>query len=114
MPWLFSGSPDQASCCQRMVPLRRSRQSTTRFLPLSSAEVRKIRSPQMIGEDWPLPGSGVFHTTDLASQRTGKLNSEVWPSPFGPRQLGQLAASVDVEQATSTASARQRRQNMFF
>ena len=52
--WLGSGVPAQASRCQSKAPLARSKQRTNRFLPLSRATVRKMRSPQTTGDDWPL------------------------------------------------------------
>src|SRR5262249_14215952 len=70
---------------------RASTQKTRRCLPFSRAEVRKIRSFQMIGDDWPIPLSGALQTTDEASQRTGTLvAASICPSPRGPRQRGQF------------------------
>src|SRR5262245_12508204 len=107
--WLFSGVPLHASWCHRIFPFFRSTHSTSRFCTLPSAEVRKMRSPQMIGDDCPLPGSAVFQTTDLASQRTGSPLSREWPSPCGPRHCGQLPSSpaiIDVVQPTEHARNR--------
>src|SRR5438128_2362447 len=85
-----SGVPVHASRSHSTLPFLRSMQKTNRFLPLSSAEVRKIRSPQRTGEEWPLPLRVVFQAMELASQRTGQPFSEEWPLPSGPRQLGQV------------------------
>jgi hypothetical protein len=55
----------------------------------------KSLSFQIIGEEYPLPGTGIFHTTlVIESHRTGRLVSELVPYPFGPRQQGQFCACV--------------------
>src|SRR4051812_28759368 len=51
------------------------------------AVVRKMRSPQMTGDDCPWPFNGAFQTTDLASQVSG-TSPTAWPVPSGPRQRG--------------------------
>src|SRR6059058_1393575 len=83
--WLGSGCPFQAVCCQSILPVLRSTHKTRRSLPFSKAEVRKIRSPQMIGDDWPTPGSWIFHTTFSADHFTGRLVSVLCPFCCGPR-----------------------------
>ena len=93
MTWLFSGVPFQAVCCQTILPLLRSTQNTSRSAPFGqSAEVRKMRSPQMIGDDWPMPGSCVFQTTLLADHFTGNFVSVVCPFCSGPRHRGQFVS----------------------
>src|SRR5262245_24765099 len=77
--WLFSGSPFQAVCCQRILPVLRSTQKTRRSLPFSRYEVRNIRSPQIIGDDWPMPGSDTFHSRFFSDHLTGKSDSDVCP-----------------------------------
>src|SRR6516162_2255772 len=94
--WLFSGTPDQASCCQRMFPLLRSTHRTIRFLPFSNAAVKKMRSPQTTGDDCPTPGSAVFQTTDVAFQCVGKPVSLECPLRSGPCQPGQSSATTYV------------------
>ena len=47
----FSGCPFQAVCCHKSCPDFRSKQKTRRSLPCSKADVRKIRSPQIMGDD---------------------------------------------------------------
>jgi hypothetical protein len=50
----------------------------------------------MIGDDWPIPFSFVFHTMAEASHFVGRLVSADWPSPSGPRQRGQLGSAADI------------------
>jgi hypothetical protein len=54
---------------------------------------------QIIGEEYPVPGTGIFQATLVfKSQCTGKLVSELVPSPFGPRHEGQFCAcKTDME-----------------
>ena len=67
-----------------------------KFLLVSGrAEVMKSLSSQIIGEEWPIPGTGLFHTTFvIESHLVGKLVSILVPSPLGPRQFGQFCACV--------------------
>src|SRR5437870_1067255 len=109
--WLFSGSPFQADCCQSVLPVLRSTQKTSRSLPFSRAAVRKIRSPQMIGDDWPIPGSCVFQTTFSADHFTGRPVSVECPSCLGPRHCGQLGApgtAAGFDNETSKAAPNKR------
>src|SRR5215475_4018033 len=96
MAWLASGVPVHASCSHSTLPLLRSTQNTSRVLPESRAEVRKMRSPQMIGDDCPRPLRGVFQTIEFASHFTGSRDSAEWPVPSGPRQHGQLGSAESV------------------
>jgi len=58
--------------------------------------VRKIRLPQTMGEEWPSPGTAVFHTVpSLSLQRVGGFFSRLVPSPRGPRQHGQFSAQAE-------------------
>src|SRR5262245_21992762 len=93
--WIGSGSPVHATCSQSILPLRASTHKTTRSRPFSRAEVRKIRSPQTIGDDWPIPVSGVFQATDSALHLSGRFVSVECPSPRGPRQRGQFDSADD-------------------
>ncbi len=54
-----------------------------------------MRSPQMMGDDCPLPGSGVFQATSASDHFTGSVVSVVWPFSAGPRQRGQACAGSD-------------------
>src|SRR5215470_12416845 len=59
----------------------------------SSAVVRKIRSPQTIGEEWPRPGMAVFHFTFCVGVHTvGRPVSGEMPWLSGPRHCDQFAA----------------------
>src|SRR5262245_15637293 len=59
------------------------------------AVVRKIRSPQTIGVEEPLPGIGVCHwMLVFASHLTGGSPPGVKPLTCGPRQCGQLSAAA--------------------
>src|SRR5687767_328312 len=65
----------------------------TRTRSLFSPEVMKMRSPQMIGVDEPLPGNGSVQTMFFLSlQEVGNFFSLEMPSLCGPRQLGQFSA----------------------
>ncbi len=61
------------------------------------AVVKKIRSPQMIGLEWPRPGIGVFQSTlppVSGSQAVGGFWPSATPDALGPRKDGQLNLSV--------------------
>src|SRR5262249_16004040 len=63
-----------------------------------------MRSPQTIGEDWPIPFRGCFQTMGEASQWTGAaISASTWPSQRGPRQRGQFE-SARTGAAVSAAS----------
>ena len=54
--------------------------------PTSSAAVTKISSPQTIGEEWPSPGSSIFHFTFFVSLHSrGGFPCSATPVPSGPR-----------------------------
>src|SRR5689334_11584038 len=56
-------------------------------------EVRKMRSPQTIGDDQPLPGTSTDQATFFfVSHSIGRSLTCDTPA-FGPRNLGQLAFS---------------------
>src|SRR6188474_424195 len=60
---------------------------------LPSAPVRKMRSPQMIGVELPLPGSVSFQARFLVSlNAAGRFFSLEMPLLSGPRHWGQLSA----------------------
>ena len=64
-----------------------------RFCSSSRQVVTKMRSPQTMGEEWPLPGMGTRQKTlSVLLQWVGMSVSSEVPSPCGPRQLGQSAA----------------------
>src|SRR5688500_14823012 len=89
--WIFSGFPFQTECSHSTLPELASTQKTTRSRPSSSAVVRKIRSPQSTGDDWPRPFSSVFQTTLEASHFMGTVvPGGTRPVPSGPRMRGQL------------------------
>src|SRR5262245_59143544 len=59
----------------------------------SITAVRKMRSPQTTGEEWPRPAIGVFHLMFLVSLHSvGTPVSVEMPCPPGPRHCDQLAA----------------------
>ena len=93
--WIRSTGDFRTVFCQRIFPLGRSMEISTRsWLPSSAATV-KILSFQMIGEACPFPGSGVFQTTSFGMlQVVGiRWSVSVLPSPRGPRQPGQFSAA---------------------
>src|SRR2546423_1481611 len=60
---------------------------------VSSAAVRKIRSPQRTGLESPRPGSAIFHTTFLLLLHcVGAFRLRLLPSSAAPRQQGQSAS----------------------
>src|SRR5256885_2181463 len=111
---LTFGIPLAAVRCQRIFPVGFSTQrSTQSCLPASFEEspspyaptfssgffssliavVRKIRSPQMTGLEWPRPGMAVFHLTleDFStSQEVAVGKPSATPEAFGPRNCGQF------------------------
>src|SRR5262249_18057450 len=59
----------------------------------SVADCRKMRSPQTIGEELPVPGMVARHAIPSVSVHwTGTCLSLEMPSPFGPRKRGQFSA----------------------
>src|SRR5262245_17978994 len=86
--------------CQTIAPSPRLTQINSRSPVDSMHEVRKMRSPQTTGEEWPCPGISDFQTRfSLSDQVRGNaLFSVETPSRRGPRQAGQLSprAAVDV------------------
>src|SRR6185436_16332470 len=68
---------------------------------LSSAppnqETTNTRSPQTIGEEWPLPGISTFQamfSPVLPFHLVGMFFSVLEPSPIGPRHMGQLVSAA--------------------
>src|SRR5262245_30281558 len=92
--------------CQSVLPLCRLRHVSTRSCVASTQATTNTQSFQTIGEAWPLPGVGIFHTRlspVSPFQRTGTLESRLVPSPRGPRQPGQFSPlAAIVETATET------------
>src|SRR5689334_5482525 len=57
----------------------------------SMSAVRKMSLPQTIGDEWPRPGSAVFHLMFLSTfHSVGKLVSAETPVPSEPRHADQL------------------------
>src|SRR5262249_16825014 len=66
------GGASGANASQSVLPSARFRQRTERRLPWSWEVVRKIRSPQMTGEELPRPGkSTAQRTLSVSDQRSG-------------------------------------------
>src|SRR5258706_9919881 len=60
---------------------------------VSTAVRMKIRSPHTTGVAEPEPGSSTFHVMFFVSlHRTGGSALGATPSPFGPRNWGQLSS----------------------
>src|SRR6187399_1121914 len=70
--WIGSGWPVQAVCCHSGSPVFFDTANTSRTLPFSSDDVRKIRSPQITGDDCPMPGSVDFQTILSPDHFTGR------------------------------------------
>src|SRR6185503_11165408 len=75
--WLFLGwrysrvRSGGRNASQSILPSERRKQSTeTR--PSLYAVVRNTRSAQTIGDEWPRPGTGIFHSTfSVSDHRSG-------------------------------------------
>src|SRR5947209_20451249 len=70
------------------------------------AVVRKMRSPQTTGQEWPRPGIGVFQRTFLpagTSQVVGGNCPSATPVAPTPRNCGQFSGRVTAPGASSTA-----------
>ena len=64
-------------------------------MPKGTAVVRKIRSPQTIGVECPLPGRATFQRTFLVSlHSTGGSAFGAAPVPNGPRHCGQSVSAA--------------------
>src|SRR5690606_17907327 len=91
---------------QRTLPVSRATQNSRRSFFSSTQEVRKMRSPQTTGEEWPVPGMAVFQVTFSVSDHfRGKPFSALVPSPRGPRQAGQFSARAAGREASSQSEA---------
>src|SRR5436305_4869303 len=69
-----------------------------------TAVVRKMRSPQTTGQEWPRPGIGVFQRTlvpAFTSQVTGGFCPSATPVAFGPRNDGQFSGAATVPEPSS-------------
>src|SRR5688572_27357557 len=75
--------------------------------PFSYAVVRKILSPQTIGDELPRPGTGFFHTTLSVADHESGYVPVTSPCPDGPRHTGQYFApspsTVTIRTSTSCA-----------
>src|SRR5579872_157942 len=87
-------SPTATCCCQRTLPVGRSRQISKRF-PLSSGLVTNTESSQTTGVAWLAPGRATDQSTlSLVVQLSGKPRSVVEPLRNGPRHCGQFSAET--------------------
>src|SRR6187397_1555866 len=76
----------------------------------SSSAVKKIRSPQMHGEDAPGGAATFQRNAESASSFTGGFFDGETPEPFGPRKRGQLSsADQALEQTRIKRDMPQRR-----
>src|SRR5262245_33310116 len=76
--------------------------------PLSSL-VRNSRSPQTIGVEPPMPGSGSFQARfSVALQEVGTPVSLLTPSRLAPRQCGQLSARAGAPASRMARTAMRR------
>src|SRR5262245_29310694 len=88
-----SREPGGANASQSRVPSDRRNAIKERRVPSSYAVVKKIRSPQTIGEEWPRPGTAVFHKIfSVADHLSGYPEPDANPCPEGPRHRGQYRA----------------------
>ena len=85
-------APSGANVSHNCVPSdRRNAISDTRRPP-SCAVVRKILSPQTIGDELPRPGTGFFQTTFSVADHVSGYVPVTSPCPDGPRHTGQYFA----------------------
>src|SRR5262249_3065077 len=71
-------------------------------LPVGTAVVRKIRSPQITGVEKPRPGIAIFHLMFFVSLNSTGAAVRAIPLKKGPRHCGQWAGSEPAEPATRT------------
>src|SRR5262249_39362558 len=62
--------------------------------PVGTAVVRKILSPQMMGEENPRPGTRTRHATFLLSPHSRGASPRAIPLLLGPRQRGQSSSAA--------------------
>src|SRR5262249_4852279 len=125
---LTFGTPWCAASSHRILPVALSRHrtrqvwtelsstdSTSPYCPVRSfcaavltAVVRKTRSPQTTGQEWPSPGMDVFQRT-LRPVVTSHVAGGNWPSAtpeaFRPRNEGQFLGVVTATGLSSSRSA---------
>src|SRR4029079_3520464 len=53
-----------------------------------SAQVTKMFPFAVTGEEWPSPGSAVFHRMSAEVGFSGRVSAAPTPAPFGPRKRG--------------------------
>ena len=86
-------------------PSERRKASTDIFAPSSRAVVRKMLSPQTIGDEWPRPGTGTFHfTRSVADHLSVYFPFLTMPWPEGPRQRVQYFAASPSTSIIDTVS----------
>ena len=71
------------------------------------AVVRKMRSPQTMGVEWPRPGIGVFQrmfVPSASSQSSGGSPSGATPVASGPRHAGQLSIASPLASPSARAA----------
>src|SRR5262245_757478 len=68
-----------------------------------TALVRKIRSPQTIGLEWPSPGTSVFHSTFLPDSPFHSVGGfpALTPEAAAPRNWGQFRSAARPDKATA-------------
>ena len=79
-----------------------------RFAVFSGAQVTKTRSPQITGDECPLPGRVVLQLKSFSEKVDGKLPDEAMPEPFGPRKRVHSCAFADSANSTMTAAVNSR------
>lgn len=88
----------QSTRSRPCMPAKRRRTEVS-----GSKAVRKTRSPQTIGEEWPGPGSCTFQCC-----RSGPENDSVEvPSPRGPRNCGRFSAAPIASAMDARITARE-------
>jgi hypothetical protein len=71
-------------------------------LPVGTAVVRKIRSPQITGVEKPRPGIAIFHLIFFVSLNSTGAAVRAMPLKKGPRHCGQCAGSEPAEPRVRT------------
>jgi hypothetical protein len=80
-------------------------------LPVGTAVVKKIRSPQITGVENPLPGIAIFHFTFFASPNSVGATVRAIPLRNGPRHCGQCAGSFS-EKLTLLVTANRKNKSI--
>ena len=87
------------SFCQIILPVSACRQRTNCLASFGDAQVVKIFSPQITGEEYPLPGNLTLPALSPPFHATGNFRGENNPFPLDPRNRFQFWDSSELPYA---------------